>query len=64
MTTSVAPEFACIRVSNGVVINVFDSREDALALLKKHARHKKANLYVLDTSTNEPVVFSEEEWNS
>jgi hypothetical protein len=44
--------------SNDEVVDTVDTRERALALPKKHARHKKAGLYVLDTSTNEPETFS------
>jgi hypothetical protein len=55
-------EFVCVKVNGGDVVDTFDTKEDALALVKKHAKQRKAKLQVLDSSTGQPVVFSEEEW--
>lgn len=54
-------EFVCQRVKDGEVVATFDLREDALALVLKHAKQRKAKLEVLDSSTGELVLFSEEE---
>jgi hypothetical protein len=54
-------EFVCVKVNGGDVVDTFDTKEDALALVKKHAKQRKAKLMVLDSSTGQPVVFSEEE---
>lgn len=56
-----AVEFVCARVKDGVVVDTFDTREAALALVKKHAKQKKAKLHVMDSSTGELILFSEEE---
>jgi hypothetical protein len=53
-------EYVCVRVRDEVVVDTFDTREAALALLTKHARQKKARLRVM-TSLGEPVLFTEEE---
>lgn len=54
-------EFVCERVKDGVVVDTFDTREDALALLQKHARSKKAKLQVRNSGTGELELFSTEE---
>lgn len=54
-------EFVCVKVNGGEVVNTFDSRMDALALVLKHAKQRKAKLQVLDSSTGELVIFTEEE---
>lgn len=54
-------EFVCERVKDGVVVDTFDSREDALALLLKHYKQKKAKLQVRNSYTGELEVFTEEE---
>lgn len=54
-------EFVCQKVKDGSVVDTFDTREDALALVLKHARQKKAKLQVMDSLTGELVLFAEEE---
>lgn len=54
-------EYICLRLKDHVVVDTFDTREEALALVNKHAKQKKAKLYVT-TSLGETVVFSEEEF--
>lgn len=54
-------EFVCQKVKDGTVVDTFDTREEALELVKKHAKQKKAKLQVLDTLTGELVLFSEED---
>lgn len=52
-------EYVVAKVSTGEVIGTFDLREDALALIKKHARQKKAKLTLVPMDGVEP--FTEEE---
>ena len=59
-TEEAKQEFVC-KKRNGEVVAVFDTREDALALMLKHIKQKKAKLDVMDSSTGELVIFSEEE---
>jgi len=54
-------EFSCHKVKDGILVDAFDTREEALELVKKHIRQKKAKLYVVDSSTGEMVLFSEDE---
>lgn len=54
-------EFVVQKVSNGEVVNTFDTREDALNLVLKHIRQKKAKLHVMDSSTGNLVLFTAEE---
>lgn len=54
-------EYVVKKVNGGEVVATFDSREDALALVLKHHRQKKAKLHVMDSSTGELVLFTEEE---
>jgi hypothetical protein len=54
-------EFVCQKVKDGSVVDTFDTREDALALVLKHAKQRKAKLQVMDSLTGELVVFAEEE---
>ena len=54
-------EFVCQKVKDGSVVDTFDTREDALALVLKHAKQRKAKLQVMNSLTQELVVFAEEE---
>ena len=54
-------EFVCQKVKDGSWVATFLRREDALALLNKHAKQRKAKLQVLNSLTGELEVFSEEE---
>jgi len=54
-------EFVCQKVKDGSVVDTFDTREDALALVQKHAKQRKAKLQVMDSLTGELVLFAEEE---
>lgn len=53
-------EFVCLRLKDHVVVDSFDTREEALGLVRKHIKQKKAKLYVI-TSLGETVPFTEEE---
>lgn len=44
-------EFVCVKVSDGTVIDTFDTYEDALVLVNKHIKGKKAKLQILDSIT-------------
>lgn len=57
----IAPEFQCVKVNGGEVVDTFQTRSEALALVLKHAKQRKAKLQVVDTSTGEIQVFSEKE---
>ena len=57
----IAPEFRCVKVKGGEVVDTFQTRSEALALVLKHAKQRKAKLQVLNTSTGELELFSEEE---
>lgn len=52
-------EYVVAKVSTGEVVGTFDLREDALALIKKHVRQKKAKLTLVAMDGVEP--FTEEE---
>jgi hypothetical protein len=56
-----APEFKCVKVNGGEVVDVFQTRSEAAALVLKHAKQRKAKLQVVNTSTGELEIFSEEE---
>jgi hypothetical protein len=43
-------EFVCVKVKDGSVVDTFDTREDAEALVEKHVRGKKAKLEILETA--------------
>jgi len=55
------PTFRCVKVNGGEIVAEFDSREEALALMLKHAKQRKAKLQVLNSNTGELELFSEEE---
>ena len=40
-------EYAVARKKDGVVVDTFDFEEDALELIEKHKRQKKAALYIV-----------------
>lgn len=54
-------EYVCTKVKDGTVVDTFDTREDALALVLKHAKQRKAKLQVMNSLTGEFVLFTEEE---
>jgi len=54
-------EYVAEKVSNGEVVDTFDNREDALALLKKHVRQKKAKLQIRNSANGLLELFREEE---
>ena len=54
-------EFVCVKVKDGSVVDTFDTREAALELVLKHAKQRKAKLQVMNSLTQELVVFAEEE---
>jgi len=54
-------EFICLRVKDDVVVDTFDTVEAAQALVEKHAKGRKAKLYVKNSLTGEQVLFSGEE---
>lgn len=56
-----APEYQCIRVKDGIVVDTFQTRSEALGLVLKHSKQRKAKLQVLNTDTGELELFSEEE---
>jgi len=58
---NVDPTFRCVKVNGGDIVAEFDSREEALALMLKHAKQRKAKLQVLNSNTCEVELFSEEE---
>jgi hypothetical protein len=55
------PEYQCVKVNGGEVVDTFQTRGEALALVQKHARQRKARLQVVNTVTGELEVFAEEE---
>jgi len=55
-------EYVVAKARTGEVVGTFDLREDALALVKKHDRQKKAKLTLVLTDGVEP--FTEEEMYS
>ncbi len=57
-----APKFVVRRVKDNEIVAEYDTREEALALLNKHVKQKKAKLHVQNSLTGEPVLFSEEEF--
>lgn len=54
-------EYIVEKINGGTVVDTFDTREAALALVLKHARQKKAKVQVRNSGTGELVLFSEEE---
>jgi hypothetical protein len=52
-------EYVVAKVSTGEVVATFDLREDALALIKKHARQKKAKLTLVAMDGVEPFTAEE-----
>ena len=52
-------DYVMHKVSNDEVVATFKDRADALALIQKHARQKKAKLYA--KLAGEPVLFAEDE---
>lgn len=42
-------EFVVVKKNGGEVVDTFDSKDDALALIEKHKKQKKAALVLLDT---------------
>ena len=58
---SPAPEFRCIKLNGGDIVDTFQTRSEALALVKKHAKQRKAKLQVLNSETGEVELFTEEE---
>lgn len=55
-----AAKYVVQRVKDNEIVSEFDTREEALALVLKHARQKKAKLFA--TQNGEPVLFSEAEF--
>lgn len=51
--------FYCLKVKDDTIVGEFATREEALALVQKHARQKKAKLHVMHNG--QPVLFTEEE---
>lgn len=58
---NLAPEFRCVKVNGGEVVDVFQTRSEALGLVLKHAKQRKAKLQVINTDTGEIELFTEEE---
>lgn len=56
---NIAPEYRCVKVNGGEVVDTFQTRSEALALMLKHAKQRKAKLQVINTDTGELEVFSE-----
>jgi hypothetical protein len=56
-----APEYRCVKVNGGDIVDTFQTRSEALALVLKHARQRKAKLQVLNSDTGEVEVFTEAE---
>ena len=54
-----AAKYVVQRVKDNEIVGEFDSREEALALVLKHARQKKAKLHVFQNG--DPVLFSDDE---
>lgn len=59
--TNAKLEYVVVKVNGGEVVDTFDTREEALELVLKHHRHKKAKLQVMYSTTGELVLFTEEE---
>lgn len=57
----VKAQFICERVKDGNAVGTFDTREEALALLRKHDKQKKAKLQVRNSVTNALEVFTTDE---
>jgi uncharacterized protein YnzC (UPF0291/DUF896 family) len=55
-----ANTFYLLKVSNKEHVARVGSRQEALDMIKKHVRQKKAKLYAVDINGDE-VIFSEEE---
>jgi hypothetical protein len=54
-----AAKYVVQRVKDNEIVGEFDSREEAMALVLKHVKQKKAKLHVFQNG--EPVLFTEEE---
>lgn len=54
-------EYVCERVKDGVVVDSFDTREEALALLAKHTKQKKAKLQIRNSYTGLLEPFTADE---
>lgn len=54
-----AAKYVVQRVKDNEIVGEFDTREEALALMLKHARQKKAKLHVFQNG--DPVLFSDDE---
>lgn len=55
-----AAKYVVQRVKDNEIVAEFDTREEALALINKHFKQKKAKLFA--TQNGEPVMFSEAEF--
>ena len=53
-------EYICVKVSTGEQVSVHNTLMGAKELVDKHMRQKRARLQVLDTATNELVLFEQE----
>jgi len=56
------PTFQCVKVNGGDVVATFDTQAEALSLVLKHFRQKKAKLQVINTGSGELVLFEEPEF--
>lgn len=54
--------YYCKKVKDDDMVGAFNTRREALTLLQKHARQRKAKLYVMHKG--EQVIFTEEELES
>ncbi len=52
-------EYAVAKVTTGEVIATFDHRDEALKLIVKHIRQKKAKLMLVDAEGVEPFTLEE-----
>lgn len=52
-------EYVVARFSNGEVVDTFDQRDDALKLIMKHVRQKKAKLMLVAGEGVEPFTLEE-----
>jgi hypothetical protein len=62
VAAAVTDVYVVSRVKDGEVVLETESRSEALALIEKHARQKKAKLVA--HVNGEPVLFNEEEMTS
>lgn len=56
---STKEEFVCQKRTSGEVVAVFDTIDDAQALVLKHVKQKKAQLVILNSLTGELCLHSE-----